>query len=181
MPALAFGAFELLDTKPVGGRTLGQLASFIQQRIRHVYRRQRARPLPSCTGRRVVPNRSSGFRVTVAPNRGRLNSSTVGRLTPGSPDPDRWTVIHPVQWPGSGQTGRPPAGRLLLVTKSGRTPENDHEIACQRCYRSRLRLGSSIGQRRPEPVRHPAEPVREPHLQLPRDNSSRRPGSECRA
>jgi hypothetical protein len=70
---------------------------------------------------------------------------------------------------------------LPLVTKSGRTAENDHEIACQRCYRLRLRLGSSPGQRQPEPIRHRTKPVREPQLQLPRDNSSRQCGSECGA
>jgi hypothetical protein len=30
---------------------LGQLAVFIQQRIRHVYRRQRSTALPSCTAK----------------------------------------------------------------------------------------------------------------------------------
>jgi hypothetical protein len=37
---------------PVAGcRPLGQLAAFVQQRIRHVYRRQRPAPLPSCTAK----------------------------------------------------------------------------------------------------------------------------------
>jgi len=26
--------------------------------------------------------------------------------------PDRWTVIYPLQWPGSGQTARPRAAML---------------------------------------------------------------------
>src|ERR1700746_3566457 len=34
----------------------------------------------------------------------------------------------PDAWPSSGQTGRPRAVMLPLVTKSGRTAENDHEI-----------------------------------------------------
>ena len=44
---------------------------------------------------------------------------------PGSPD--RWTVIHPLQWPGSGQTTRPRAAMLLheMARQAINTPKGD--------------------------------------------------------
>jgi len=38
--------------------------------------------------------------------------------------------------------------------------------------------GSSTSQRRPEPIQHPPEPVRQPHLRLPKHSSSLRRGFE---
>ena len=49
----------------------------------------------------------------------------IERLMPGSPD--RWTVIHPLQWPGSGQTTRPRAAMLLheMARQAINTPKGD--------------------------------------------------------
>jgi hypothetical protein len=48
---------------------LGQLVAFIQQRIRHVYRRQRPAPLPSGTAS-AATNRSSESMVLMSRMRG---------------------------------------------------------------------------------------------------------------